>query len=239
LTAGGWAGAGQRGQEASGQPIFLVSVGKFQFHRGVIVNTADTRRVRLADIEAVKWVTGCFWDQSVKARRLTAEEIAEIADLEMYQPFPHEPGTWMSCITAGKYITVMAIVASNDSERGGQLVASGRTYTELQVDGLAIGNYAEQQVRLASQTGECSEGCCQANTVLTGSLGDRHVCRHTLRKCKSCDLMPIGKRVELLERLLIHSRCIFKTGDWQVDVERAMAVKEIACELDGAERSAT
>jgi hypothetical protein len=119
---------------------------------------------RLADLDAVKWVTGLEHGSS-DVRRLNADEIAEIADLEMHQPYPVEPNTWSNAGAHGKYLTVMAIVATPSSDRGAQLVAEGRSH-DSQIDGLAIGEYSCQQRRLASLTGECSEGCSLANIRL-------------------------------------------------------------------------
>lgn len=204
------------------------------------MSNAGKRIVRLADLEAVKWVTGCFRDRSIETRRLTAEEIAEIADIEMHQPYPAEPGTWANVSFPEKYITVMAIVASDATERGAILVASGQTYTLDQADGIAIGSYAEQQTRLASQTGECSEGCCRANTALAPRIQTpmgveaRQVCRHTLRPCLSCDRIPTEKRIELLERLLIVARRLTKSHDWSPELQRDCdTAVGLVCEIDG------
>jgi len=207
-----------------------------------MMNTETQKRVvRLADIESVKWVTGCFRDRSIETRRLTAEEIAEIADLPMHQPYPAEPGTWANVNMTGQYITVMAIVATDATERGAGLVASGETYTEDQNQGLAIGCYAEQQSRLANQTGECSEGCSQAQTVVAPreihvnesfvTTEARQVCRHTLIACRSCEEIPTAKRIELLERLLINVRPLVQ---FDVGQPGRAAIVAIVNQLDGS-----
>lgn len=203
--------------------------------------TAERRIVRLADIEAVKWVTGCFRDRSIETRRLTADEIAEIADIEMHQPYPAEPGTWANVSFHDKYITVMAIVATDATERGSRLVASGQTCTENQVDGLAIGSYAEQQLRLASEIGECSEGCGPDQIMLVTRVIEvsngfvpiqaRQVCRHTLRPCRSCNNQT-AKRIELLERLVLHCRKLFCNPLETSQQAESEAIAKIVAELD-------
>jgi hypothetical protein len=202
----------------------------------------DKRIEKLKDLEAVKWVTGCD-RQTAEVRRLTAEQLSKIAETEMYQPYSSEPGTWASVKPTAEYSMVMAIVATNYSERGAGLVASGETYTEDQSQGLAIGCYAEQQSRLFQQTGECSEGCSRAQAVVVpraikfnttnatfATLEARQVCRHTLMPCRSCDEMPTAKRIELLERLLISARRLFGGGT----VAAYKAIRDIVNELDGA-----
>lgn len=196
------------------------------------LNNEQPRQERLGDLEAVKWVIGCFRSDG-QARRLTAEEITAVADIQMYQPYPAEPGTWANVDRNLKdHVTVMAIVATSATERGAALVADGTTYTTDQSEGLAIGAYAEQQSRLKQLSGECSEGCSQTHVQLTQRGGfARQVCRHTLLPCKSCEVMVTAKRIELLERLLIQARLLFD-NQWNVAIDKAVAINGIIEELD-------
>jgi hypothetical protein len=204
----------------------------------------ECRRIeRLADLDAVKWVTGT--DRlTAKVERLTAEQIAEIADIEMYQPYSLEPSTWASVKPTEHYFVVMAIVATESSERGSALVNKGETCTDNQIDGMAIGCHAVQQRRLKRQTGECSEGCSLANIRFRthlheiGGIEVEQICRHTMETCKSCLQVPTDKRMELLERLLIEARELSSCREYAtLPSERVQWIwdrfQAIVAELDG------
>jgi hypothetical protein len=218
---------------------------KNQSHRGVMMNdtTSCMRVERLADLEAVKWVTGTD-RQTAKVERLTAEQIAEIADIEMYQPYPLEPSTWVSVKPNKRYSVVMAIVATEASERGAALVNKGETCTDNQIDGMAIGCHGVQQRRLKFQTGECSEGCSLSNIRFRTHLHElsgvevEQICRHTMSICESCLQIPTDKRMELLERLLLESRELSSCREYSnLPSERVQWIwdrfQAIVAELDG------
>jgi hypothetical protein len=202
---------------------------------GQLQQPTKKRIERLKDLEAVKWVIGKDRIDG-NAVRLAADQIAEIGDIEMHQPWPYESSTWVNKNVNDKYLSVMAIVATESSELGASLVASGETDTFNQVAGLAIGCYATQQRRLRSQTGQCSEGCSLANVRLRthrfvrGNTDVEQVCRHTLANCDSCQLMTTDKRAELLERLLINCR---KMLDSASRIDGICEVELIVAELNG------
>lgn len=192
-------------------------------------NNRGAVMAKLRELEAVKWVTGTC-RLTAKVSRLNAEQIAEIGEVEMHQPYPAEPQTWASLGPTDKYSCVMAIVANEYSERGAVMVADGYCL-DSQIDGLAIGYYAQQQQRLASITGECSEGCSIQQTGLRvvycdGEYVVEHICKHTLRPCRSCHKHP-RQRVELLEQLLVSSRKLASTDGNAMD-----RVKRIVQQID-------
>lgn len=202
------------------------------------------RTVKLKDLEAVKWVTGLLRENG-DVVRLTAEQIAEIAEIEMIQPYLSEPNTWGSVQPTERYFTVMAIVATEYSERGAELVRADKTVTARQNDLLAVGEYAQQQKRLCTITGACSEGCTKSNTKLrtvraSHGIYIEHVCRHTLRSCKSTgDASEVSQRLELLERLRVKCRELAAAGVHHFVVHGGFdAIRSIIDELDGVEPTA-
>ncbi len=170
-------------------------------------------------------------------RTADAEQIAEVADVEMIQPYPAEPNTWASHKPIEKYHNVMAIVATEYSERGAELVRADQTVTDRQNDLLAVGEYADQQKRLCVLTGGCSEGCHLRNTKLrtihaAHGMYVEHVCRHTLRPCKSVgDRLKIPHRLELLERLRVQCRELLANSS--APVHELRNIDLIILELDG------
>jgi len=121
---------------------------------------------KLRELEAVKWVTGTC-RLTAKVSRLNAEQIAEIGEVEMHQPYPAEPQTWASLGPTDKYSCVMAIVANEYSERGAVMVADGYCL-DSQIDGLAIGYYRSlaNALKAAAFSKPVSASCtAMANTL--------------------------------------------------------------------------